>query len=65
MPPLCEAAGKGRTAVVEMLVKAGADVNKVSYVHVHVGCEEVLHVHVHLKKHVLLYIDSFGIVNTE
>ena len=34
-------------------MKAGADVNKVSYVHVHVGCEEVLHVHV--EKHVLLY----------
>ena len=51
--PLCAAAGKGHTAVVEMLVKAGADVNKVSYVHihVHVGCEEVLHVHV--EEHVL------------
>ena len=29
-------------------MKAGADVNKVSYVHVHVGCEKVLHVHVHV-----------------
>ena len=36
-------------------MKAGADVNKVSYVHVHVGCEEVLHVHVHVEEHVLLY----------
>ena len=34
-------------------MKAGADVNKVSYVHVHVGCEEVLHVHVHVEEHVL------------
>ena len=49
------AAGKGHTDVVEVLVKAGADVNKVSYVHVHVGCEEVLHVHVHVEEHVLLY----------
>ena len=40
------AAQNGHAAVVEVLVKAGADVNKVSYVHVHVGCEEVLHVHV-------------------
>ena len=47
------AAKHGHTAVVEMLVKAGADVNKVSYVHVHVGCEEVLHVHVHVEEHVL------------
>ena len=39
------------TAVVEVLVKAGADVNKVSYVHVHVGCEKVLHVHVHVDEH--------------
>ena len=42
------AALNGHTAVVEMLVKAGADVNKVSYVHVH---EEVLYVHV--EEHVL------------
>ena len=48
------AALNGHTAVVEMLVKAGADVNKVSYVHVHVGCEEVPHVHVHVEEHVLL-----------
>ena len=34
-------------------MKAGADVNRVSYVHVHVGCEEVLHVHVHVEEHVL------------
>ena len=34
-------------------MKAGANVNKVSYVHVHVGCEEVLHVHVHVEEHVL------------
>ena len=46
------AAKNGHTAVVEVFVKAGADVNKVSYVHVHVGCEEVLHVNV--KEHVLL-----------
>ena len=32
------AAQNGHTAVVEILVKAGADVNKVS----HVGCGEVL-----------------------
>ena len=32
------AAENGHTAVVEILVKAGADVNKVS----HVGCGEVL-----------------------
>ena len=38
----------GHTAVVEVLVKAGADVNAVSYVHVHVGCEEVLHVEEHV-----------------
>ena len=43
------AAENGHTAVVEMLVKAGADVNKVSCLHVHVGCEEVLHVHVHVE----------------
>ena len=29
--PLCVAADNGNTAVVEILVKAGADVNKVSY----------------------------------
>ena len=46
--PLCVAAGNGHTAVVEVLVKAGADMNKVSYVHVHVGCEEVLHVEEHV-----------------
>ena len=43
------AAENGHTAVVEVLVKAGADVNKVSYLHVHVGCEEVLHVHVNME----------------
>ena len=42
------AAENGHTAVMEVLVKAGADMNKVSYVHVHI---EVLHVHV--EEHVL------------
>ena len=29
--PLCSAAEKGHTAVVEILLKAGADANKVSH----------------------------------
>ena len=36
--PLYVAAENGHTAVVEILVKAGTDVNKVS----HVGCGDVL-----------------------